>query len=104
MKKAIRMRVFPDKHEEYKKRHDELWPEMREMLKSHGCTKYSIWLDEETHCLFGYLEFNDEELFSKTADTVINRKWWDYMADVMDTNDDNSPVSIALTPVFELSV
>jgi L-rhamnose mutarotase len=103
MKKAIRMRVFPDKHDEYKKRHDELWPEMREMLKAHGCKKYNIWLDEETHYLFGYLEIEDEEIFSKTADTAINRKWWDYMSDVMDTNENNSPVSINLTQVFELT-
>ncbi|PLW61150.1 L-rhamnose mutarotase [Lactococcus lactis] len=102
MKKAIRMRVFPDKHEAYKKRHDELWPELQEVLKTHGCTKYNIWLDEETHYLFAYLEIEDEELFTKIADMTINRKWWDFMADIMETNADNSPVSIDLTQVFEL--
>lgn len=102
MKKVIRMRVFPDKQDEYKKRHDELWPEMYEMLKKYGCTKYSIWLDEKTNYLFGYLEIENENLFAKAADTEINRKWWDYMADVMDTNMDNSPVSVDLVQVFEL--
>jgi L-rhamnose mutarotase len=102
MKKAVRMTVFPDKHEEYKKRHDELWPEMKDMLANHGCTSYTIWLDEKTSTLFGYLEIEDEVLFAKTADTEINRKWWDYMVDVMDTHPDNSPVSVDLINVFEL--
>ena len=96
------MRVYPDKHDEYERRHRELWPEMRAMLKEHGCTSYSIWLDKETNILFGYLEIKDEEKWLKSADTEINRKWWDYMADVMDTNSDNSPVSKELHQVFEL--
>ena len=102
MKKAVRMTVFPDKHEEYKKRHDELWPEMKDMLANHGCTSYTIQLDEKTSSLFCYLEIEDEVLFAKTADTEINRKWWDYMVDVMDTHPDNSPVSVDLINVFEL--
>ena len=52
--------------------------------------------------LYGYLEVEDEELWAKSADTPINRKWWDYMADIMETNADNSPVSVDLTPVFHL--
>lgn len=42
------------------------------------------------------------ELWAKGADTAINRKWWDFMADIMETNPDNSPVSIDLVPVFHL--
>ncbi|MDR0846730.1 MAG: L-rhamnose mutarotase [Lactobacillales bacterium] len=102
IKKAVRMHVFEDKHEEYERRHNELWPEMREMLFAHGLVKYSIWLDVETSYLFGYLEIEDEELWAKTADTAINRKWWDFMADVMDCNPDNSPVCVDLKNVFDI--
>ena len=49
-----------------------------------------------------YIEIEDEELWSRSADTEINRKWWDFMADIMETNPDNSPVSIDLKPVFHL--
>ena len=52
--------------------------------------------------LYGYLEVVDEELWAKSADTPINRKWWDFMADIMETNEDNSPVCVDLTPVFHL--
>lgn len=102
IKKAVRMKVYPDQHEEYKRRHDELWPEMEQMLKEHGALSYSIFLDPETSTLFGYLEIKDEALWSQTAQTEINKKWWDYMEDIMDTNSDNSPVAVDLLPVFEL--
>lgn len=102
IKKAFSMKIYPDQHEEYRKRHDELWPEMREMLKEHGAHQYSIFLDPETSELFGYLEIEDEERWSGTAATVINQKWWHYMADIMETNADNSPVSKELSHVFEL--
>ena len=47
-------------------------------------------------------EIEDEEKWAKQADTAINRKWWDFMADIMETNPDNSPVSVDLHPVFHL--
>ena len=96
------MKIYPDQNEEYEKRHDELWPEMREMLKEHGAIQYSIFLDPETSKLFGYLEIEDEERWKETAATAINLKWWHYMADIMETNPDDSPVSKELVQVFEL--
>lgn len=102
LKKAIRMTIFPDQHEAYKRRHDELWPEMREMLQNHGCSNYTIWLDEATSTLFGYLEIEDEVLFAQASKTEINQKWWAYMADIMATNPDLSPITEELKLVFEL--
>ena len=58
--------------------------------------------DRDTLTLFGYIEIEDEARWSASADTAINRKWWDYMADIMETNPDNSPVCIDLHPVFHL--
>ncbi len=102
IRKGFRMFLYPGMEEEYKKRHDELWPEMKEMIHQYGGRNYSIFLDPENHVLYGYLEVEDEELWAKSADTAINRKWWDYMADIMETNPDNSPVSRDLIPVFHL--
>ncbi|WP_137664496.1 L-rhamnose mutarotase [Enterococcus hulanensis] len=102
IKKAVRMKPYPGLKEEYAKRHNELWPEMKKMLKDHGAKSYSIFFDPETNYLFGYLEIEDEERWAQTADTEINRKWWDFMADVMETNPDNSPVTVDLEQVFEL--
>ena len=102
IKKAIRMNLYPGAKAEYQKRHDELWPEMREMLKEHGVLSYSIFLDSESNQLFGYLEIEDEEKWKQVSTTAINQKWWTYMKDLMETNPDDSPVSFDLEPVFEL--
>ena len=102
MLKAFKMKLYPGQEQEYKRRHDQLWPEMVEMIHTHGGSNYSIFLDESTLTLFAVIEIEDEALWAKGADTAINRKWWDYMADIMDTNPDNSPVSVDLPMLFHL--
>ncbi|MGF6906127.1 L-rhamnose mutarotase [Fusobacterium sp. PH5-44] len=100
--KGFKMKVYPNCHEEYEKRHNLLWAEMKEMIRQYGGNNYSIFLDKDTSTLFGYIELVDEEKWSESANTAICKKWWDYMSDIMDTNDDNSPVSIDLKNVFHL--
>lgn len=102
MIKGFKMRLNPGMEDEYEKRHNELWPEMKDMLHEHGARNYSIFWDKETNILFGYIEIQDEELWKKSADTPINRKWWDFMAPVMETNPDNSPVAKDLKTMFHL--
>ena len=102
IRKAFKMKLYPGFEAEYEKRHNELWPEMRDMIHEYGGHNYSIFLDRETLTLFGVIEVEDEARWDASADTAICRKWWDYMADIMETNPDNSPVSIDLLPVFHL--
>ncbi|GGB90178.1 L-rhamnose mutarotase [Staphylococcus nepalensis] len=89
-------------HAEYKRRHDEIWPEMKQLLKDHGVSDYHIYLNEHTGELFSVLTIEDETLHAEIAQQTICRQWWDYMADIMNVNDDNSPKSIELTEVFFL--
>ena len=103
MIKGFKMKFFPGQEEEYKKRHKLLWPEMKDMIHEYGGKNYSIFFDRETFTLFGYIEIESEELWKKSVDTKICRKWWDYMADIMETNPDNSPVTKALVEVFHLN-
>lgn len=102
MIKTFIMHLDPGQAEEYTRRHNQLWPEMRDMIHEHGGRNYTISLDERTNTLFGYIEIEDEALWAKSADTAINRKWWDFMAPIMATNPDNSPVSEDLKVVFHL--
>ncbi len=102
MIKGFKMKLYDGKAEEYEKRHNALWQEMKAMIHAYGGSNYSIFLDEATNTLFGYIELESEEKWSKSAETAICRKWWDYMADIMETNPDNSPVSIDLKKVFHL--
>jgi L-rhamnose mutarotase len=102
MRKAFKMKLFDGMAKEYEKRHNELWDEMKDMIHEYGGKNYSIFLDKETNTLFGYIEIESEEKWSKSADTAICRKWWDYMADIMVTNPDNSPVCRPINEVFHL--
>lgn len=102
MIKGFKMKLYEGMAEEYERRHNALWPEMRDMIHEYGGKNYSIFLDKETNILFGYIELESEERWAESANTEICRKWWHYMADIMETNADESPVSVKLLPVFHL--
>ena len=102
MRKSFKMKLYEGYEKEYVKRHNELWPEMKDMIHEYGGRNYSIFYDKETNILYGYIEIESEERWAETADTEICKKWWAYMADIMETNKDNSPVSVDLTEVFHL--
>lgn len=102
IRKAFVMRVDPDQHQEYERRHRPIWPELEETLKAHGVRSYSIYLDTETSQLFAYAEIEDEERWKAVADTEICQKWWKHMADIMPTNPDSSPQVKDLREVFHI--
>lgn len=102
MIKGFKMKLFPGMEAEYERRHNALWPEMKKMIHEYGGRNYSIFLDKETLTLFGYIEIESEERWALSANTEICRKWWHFMADIMETNADESPVSVDLAPVFHL--
>ncbi|MBZ5858775.1 L-rhamnose mutarotase [Flavihumibacter profundi] len=99
---AFKMKLHKGYEEEYRKRHAVLWPELQLLLKDTGITGYSIFLDESTLDLFGVLTVPDGQALDKLPDQPVMKKWWAYMKDIMDTNVDNSPVSIPLKEVFYL--
>ena len=100
---AFKMYLKPGFEKEYEKRHAELWPELRKQISDSGVRNYSIFWDKDTNILFGYQEVEgDSNSQDAEAADEITRKWWDYMADIMDVNPDNSPVTIPLKEVFHL--
>jgi L-rhamnose mutarotase len=99
---AFKMKLFKGSEEEYKRRHDALWPELKTLLKEAGIKDYSIFLDEETNALVGYLTISDISQLDELPKHSVMKKWWAYMKDIMETNEDNSPVNISLKEVFYL--
>lgn len=99
---AFKMQLHKGFEAEYKKRHDELWPELEHLLKSNGISEYSIFLDETTNSLFGILKADDIKLIDNLPAHPVMQKWWLYMKDIMESNSDNSPVTIPLKEVFYL--
>jgi L-rhamnose mutarotase len=101
MKVAFKMKLKPGFEQEYEKRHNEIWPELVALLKANGISDYTIFLDEETHTLFAVQQQSGQSS-QDLGTTDIVQKWWAYMADLMEVNPDNSPVSIPLKNVFHL--
>src|SRR6185503_18347601 len=90
---AFKMKLKPGVVAEYKKRHDEIWPALAAELKAAGISDYSIFLDEETLALFAVQKLSAGNTASALPDLPIVRKWWNYMAPLMETQPDNSPVA-----------
>lgn len=99
---AFKMQLFRGKEEEYRKRHDALWPDLEQLLKANGISEYSIFLDESTNNLFGFLKVTDPILLDDLPSSPVMQRWWQFMSDIMETNPDKSPVSIPLEEVFYL--
>jgi L-rhamnose mutarotase len=102
MRIAFKMKLFEGNVEEYTKRHNPIWPELEAVLKEHGVITYSIYLDKETNILFGYAEIEDKKKWDEVANTDVCKKWWQYMAPLMEVNEDKSPVSKDLLEVFHI--
>lgn len=99
---AFKMKLKPGFLAEYKKRHDEIWPELAALLKENGINDYSIFIDETTNELFAVQKLSGKSS-QDLGKTEIVQKWWAYMSDIMETNPDHSPVSVPLKEVFYLN-
>ncbi len=97
---AFKMRLFEGFEAEYKKRHDELWPELHALLKETGVSEYSIYLDPDTLLLFSVMQAEDPAALDKLPAHPVMQRWWARMAEIMESHPDNSPVSVSLQEVF----
>ena len=101
-KYAFKMHLNPGMEAEYRKRHDDIWPELVVLLKDAGVSDYSIHLDRETGTLFGVLWRRSDHTMAKLPDHPVMKKWWAHMADIMRVKPDNEPVAEPLETVFHM--
>jgi L-rhamnose mutarotase len=99
---AFKMKLKPGCGEEYKKRHDEIWPELARAHSDAGIFDYTIFFDEETLSLFAFQKLTDDNTAGKLKNLEIVQQWWDHMADLMETRPDNMPVFKPLREVFHM--
>jgi L-rhamnose mutarotase len=102
IRKAFRMSVHPGQADEYKRRHNPIWPDLHDALIEHGVRTYSIYLDPDTNDLFGYAEVESEARWAAIAGTEVCRRWWRHMREIMPSNPDDSPISRELREVFHI--
>jgi L-rhamnose mutarotase len=101
-KYAFKMHLNPGMEAEYKRRHDDIWPELVALLKQAGVSDYSIHLDPDTLILFGVLWRTDDHGMDDLPSHPVMQRWWAHMADIMRTNTNNEPVATPLVPVFHM--
>ena len=101
-KHAFKMRLHQGCEDEYRRRHDEIWPELVALLKDAGISDYSIHLDRETNILFAVLWRSDDHKMDDLPTHDVMKKWWAHMADIMDSHSDNEPVVTDLVTVFHM--
>lgn len=99
---AFRMAMNPGQAEEYRRRHDEIWPELVQALLDAGVVDYRIFLDPMSDHLFAIMERRVDHTLADLPRTGVMKRWWTMMADIMETRPDQSPVQVDLTPVFHL--
>ena len=98
---AFKMYLKPNSIDEYKKRHDKIWPELKALLKESQIASYNIYHDPETNCLFAFQYAKGKGSQSLGENTIV-KKWWSYMSDLMSTYPDSSQIVCAFTVVFRL--
>lgn len=101
-KHAFIMHLNPGMKDEYKRRHDTIWPELSALLREAGVRDYSIHFDEDTNTLFGVLWRRTDHTMDSLPDHPVMQRWWAYMADLMQTDPDNRPVQKTLETVFHM--
>ncbi len=99
---GFRMQLFPGRAEEYRRRHDALWPELAALLRESGIRDYSIFLDTETNILFATLVRTADHRMNDLPNHPVMRRWWEHMKDIMASNADGSPMVEPLAPMFHL--
>ena len=102
IRNAFIMKLKPGFETEYKKRHQDVWPEIKLLLSDSGIQDYTIFLDEQSGTLFGCQKLCAYFDRSSLSSHPLMIKWWDFMSDIVQTNVDNSPVAIPLEEVFHL--
>jgi len=102
IRKAFIMKLLPGQEGEYQKRHSPIWPELEAVFACQGVHNYSIFLDGETHLLFGYVEVEDEARWAAIAETEVCQRWWEHMKPLMQYHPDGTPWSRDLREVFHL--
>lgn len=99
---AFKMKLKPGSKSEYQKRHDEIWPELKELISQNGISDYSIFFDEQTDTLFAVQQKAGNLSAPDLGQLEIVKKWWHHMADIMETHPDHSPVVHPLELMFHM--
>lgn len=99
---AMTLRVPREALPEYERRHQQIWDELITAIKDQGGRNYSIFAAPHLDVVFSYIEVEDERTWREGASSELTHRWWQYMAEIMPTNTDLSPLAEELPLIFHL--
>ncbi len=99
---GFKMKIYAGKADEYRRRHDEIWPELNELLRSSGISDYTIFLDEESLELFAVQNLADDHTTDDLSENPLIQKWCEYMADIVLMDADGNPIVTPLSEMYHL--
>ncbi len=101
-KHAFVMRLHPGRADDYRRRHDAIAPELVEALREAGVADYSIHLEPASNLLFAVLWRRRDHSMTALPEHPAVRRWWAFMADIMETEPSKAPVVTSLETMFHL--
>lgn len=102
IRKAFAIQVPRESLPEYERRHREMDAVMRAEILGNGSRSFALFAAPHLNIVIMNVEIEDPDHWASSAVSEVTARWWAYMADLMPTNADGSPLSIELPLVFEL--
>ena len=100
MRSAWVMKLKPGQEAMYRQKHDEIWPEMVDLLRQQGIRNYTIYRHELT--LFAYFERDGAAPARAGEVDPVMLRWWKWMEPQMETRPDSSPTVELVEEMFRL--
>lgn len=101
-RKAFKMYLKEGCEEEYVKRYNALWPDLKDLFKEKGIVDFSIYWDKESNCLYAYQIRSKSMDENSLNDSMIMRRWWEYISDIIETDSKNQPIVLPLEEMFHI--
>lgn len=98
---AFALHLKPGAADEYRRRHDAIWPELVALQRASGILRYEIHLHEPTGLLFAHIERRADHRMGDFPSSEIWRRWQTYMSGLIEQQD-GIPVRTPLTRVFRM--
>jgi L-rhamnose mutarotase len=99
---AFCLRLRPGTEAEYRRRHDEIWPEMRAMMQDAGILHYEIHLRREDGSLFAFIVRKPGSSMAAFPSNPVWQRWQKHMADILIQDAGGGPLRTPLERVFRL--
>lgn len=101
-RKSFKMYLKEGCQEEYMKRYNALWPDLKELFRDCGILDFTIYLDKETNWLYAFQTLEKHFDEKAVSDNLIMKRWWEFMSDIVHMDCNNHPIILSLDELFHI--